>query len=194
MRFLTKIKLSRITNLSDARYAAAAGFEAISFCFDQTDPRFISPVVAKQIIEWTSGIECIGEFHGDKPDIINEVVQLIGLHKVQLRGDYTTEEINSIQVPVILEMDETPVAVLPERVEAVQVVVHTSEAWKYMVAGQTSVSLILAPTFEAPALIKQLLEEAPPYSLSLTAGDEDQTGMRDFEDLDKLLELLLTED
>jgi phosphoribosylanthranilate isomerase len=57
-----KIKLSNITNLSDARYAAAVGIDYIGFCFDTNDANYIPPVKAKEIFEWTSGTIVVAEF------------------------------------------------------------------------------------------------------------------------------------
>jgi hypothetical protein len=41
-----------VNNLSDARYAAAVGIEYIGFCFDNSNPNYIAPIKAKEMIDW----------------------------------------------------------------------------------------------------------------------------------------------
>lgn len=183
MNFLTKIKLSRITNLSDARYAAAAGMNYISFCFDSGNERFISPAHAKQIMDWLAGIACVGEFTNEPVATINEVCSLIGLHLVQLSGNYTGTDISQIQVPVI--WDASSGGEVPAGVFAVQV------------AYENGIPALAAPAHviihfgtEQPAEIKDVIIQTHPYAISFTGGDEDKPGLRDFSDLSEVLEEL----
>ncbi len=57
-----KIKLGNVTNLSDARFAAAAGIDYMGFCFDPQSVSYIPPVKAKEIIDWTTGCFVVAEF------------------------------------------------------------------------------------------------------------------------------------
>ena len=62
MSFLTKVKFSNVNNLSDARYAAAVGIEYIGFCFDKSNPDYIAPIKAKEMIDWITGSNIVAEF------------------------------------------------------------------------------------------------------------------------------------
>jgi phosphoribosylanthranilate isomerase len=181
MNFLTKIKLSRITNLSDARYAAAAGMDYISFCFDPGNERFISPAHAKQIMDWLAGIACVGEFVNEPVETINEVCSLIGLDLVQLSGSYTNADISLIQVPVIWET-ETHEGI-PEGVFAVQFASEAGLQKQLVEKHQT----ILHFASGDHNLIKSQIQEYRPFAVSFTGGDEDKPGLRDFSDLSEVL-------
>jgi hypothetical protein len=71
----SKIKLSNINNLSDARFAAAVGIDYIGFCFDADDASYIPPVKAKEIFEWTSGINIVAEFGEQRIDEIKDILK-----------------------------------------------------------------------------------------------------------------------
>lgn len=56
------IYVSRITNLSDARYCAGMGADLLGFVIDPADPDFVSVDTFQQLIAWVSGparvVEC----------------------------------------------------------------------------------------------------------------------------------------
>lgn len=187
MNFLTKIKLSRLTNLSDARFAAASGIEYISFCFDQLNERCISPAHAKQIMDWLSGVECIGEFVNEPVETINEVCKLINLHLVQLKGNYTPEDIAGIEVPVIWETDDN--GPVPQGVLAVQVTYKSG-----MPVSPQIAKTIIHFTDETEKTIKDVIQTHQPFAISFTGGDEDKPGLRDFSELSEVLDALAVED
>lgn len=187
MNFLTKIKLSRLNNLSDARFAAASGIEYISFCFDQLNERYISPAHAKQIMDWLSGVECIGEFINEPVETINEVCKLINLHLVQVKGNYTPEDIAGIKVPVIWEIDDN--GAVPPGVFAVQVIYQNG-----IPSLAQSVKTIFHFTNETTQTIKGVIQTHRPFAISFTGGDEDKPGLRDFSELSDVLDALAVED
>ena len=186
MNFLTKIKLSRINNLSDARFAAAAGIEYISFCFDQLNERYISPAHAKQIMDWLSGVECVGEFVNEPVETINEVCKLINLRMVQLKGNYTIADVAAIEVPVIWEAEGNIPA--PDGVFAVQVIYQNKIS-----LPEGDVKTIIHFTGETTQTIKEVIETHRPFAVSFTGGDEDKPGLRDFSELSEVLEVLSAE-
>ncbi len=49
-----KFKANHLTNLADARFAAAAGADVLTFNFDRTRDFFVSEDLFKQIAEWLS--------------------------------------------------------------------------------------------------------------------------------------------
>ena len=85
------VKICGTTNLEDARVAAQAGADALGFIFAPS-PRRISPKDAKKIIgELPEGIEKIGVFVNQKPEIVLDTVKTAGLTGVQLHGDEEPE-------------------------------------------------------------------------------------------------------
>lgn len=64
-----KIKISQITNLTDARYFAAWGVDYLGFDINPDSPFFISPPLVKEIADWIEGPKIILECHQGVDDI-----------------------------------------------------------------------------------------------------------------------------
>ena len=94
-------KLLEITNLTDARYFAAWEVEWLGFNFDQGTEHYILPQNMKAIKEWVEGVKMVGEFSFATAEDINEAVELLELHTVQV-GMFT-------EVPVLKKITAAPV-------------------------------------------------------------------------------------
>ncbi len=57
----TFVKVSRISNLSDARYCAGMMVDALGFCMDPRADDYVSGKTFGEISQWVSGPELIGE-------------------------------------------------------------------------------------------------------------------------------------
>lgn len=55
------VYVSRITNLSDARYCAGMGADLLGFVVDPADPDYVSPESYQQMVGWISGPERVVE-------------------------------------------------------------------------------------------------------------------------------------
>ena len=70
------IYVSRITNLSDARYCAGMGVDMVGFVIDPTDVDYVSPRHYQEMIGWISGPKRIIEIptHGniDLEEVVNQ--------------------------------------------------------------------------------------------------------------------------
>lgn len=55
------VYVSRITNLSDARYCAGMGVDLLGFVIDPADPDYVSPETYQQLVGWLSGPERVAE-------------------------------------------------------------------------------------------------------------------------------------
>ena len=56
----TKVILSNVTNLSDARYASGMGVDYIGFNINPENDQYVTPEQVKMITEWLSGVSIIG--------------------------------------------------------------------------------------------------------------------------------------
>jgi len=61
MALKTKVKVGKITNLSDARYCAGMGVDMLGFVVDDESEAFISPERFREISGWVAGVEFVGE-------------------------------------------------------------------------------------------------------------------------------------
>lgn len=83
-----RVKICGITNLDDARHAAASGADALGFVFYPGSPRFVDPDQARRIIaELPPLVTAVGLFVNEPPARIREMVEFCGLNTVQLHGD-----------------------------------------------------------------------------------------------------------
>jgi phosphoribosylanthranilate isomerase len=62
LKLKMQLKISSITNLTDARFFSAIGANYLGFCFDVLNENNISIAKAKEIINWLHEPVIIGEF------------------------------------------------------------------------------------------------------------------------------------
>lgn len=78
MTFMSRpfIFADQLSNLTDARYFAAMGVDYISFNLSPTQPDSVSADFVKQIGDWLSGPEIIGNFNAfEKDDYITKMIE-----------------------------------------------------------------------------------------------------------------------
>jgi phosphoribosylanthranilate isomerase len=91
----TWIKICGTTNLEDARFAVAAGANAVGFIFAPS-PRQVSAEEVRSMTEQVRGVELIGLFVNEHPEKIEETFQRAALTGVQLHGDEPPEMVASL--------------------------------------------------------------------------------------------------
>lgn len=196
----TKIKLSPITNLSDARFAAAAGIEYMGFCFDPSSPDFLLPIKALEIIEWTSGSYAIGEFGNQELAEISELSELLNLDVVLLNNSILPDELPQIGKPIIkaIQLDEMGPVELANELCA-----YAPYADAFQLNGTQSIDARKDELMEACLQYKivwnlpynntnvlDILNTYKPYSLVILAGSEEKVGMKEYDELNEMLDLL----
>lgn len=65
MSLRTIVKVSNVTNLSDARYCAGMGVEFIGFSIDETDPQHLDLKKSQEIRSWLAGVQIVAETRAD---------------------------------------------------------------------------------------------------------------------------------
>jgi phosphoribosylanthranilate isomerase len=87
----TKVILSRVTNLSDARYASGMGVDYIGFSINPANTQYVTVEQAKTIGDWLSGVSIIGD---------------VGDSLTTDMADYSTSYIQTSNASIINELDE----------------------------------------------------------------------------------------
>jgi phosphoribosylanthranilate isomerase len=200
MAYLSKLKLSPITNLSDARFAAAAGIEYMGFCFDPNSADFVLPIKAKEMIEWTTGSHVVGEFGNQSLEEITEMSDLLNVDVVGINNQLLPDEFQQIGKPIIkmVNLDELSLDKLAIEFQAYDPFVDAFQLngnlnWALV---QTELKNTIANykiIWNLPTnaeTIKEVVEFFKPYAIVLSAGSEEKTGMKEYDDLYTLLELL----
>ena len=62
MALKTKVKINRITNLTDARYCSGMYVDILGFSLEEGAPNYISPIQFQEITGWIAGIDFAAEF------------------------------------------------------------------------------------------------------------------------------------
>ena len=99
------VKISNVTNLSDARYCAGMGVEMLGFSIDEDSPNYISPKKFEDICSWLAGVTLIAETSRSNPEDIIQSLSQYPVHAVQVETpgllSYLRSELN---LPLILRI------------------------------------------------------------------------------------------
>jgi phosphoribosylanthranilate isomerase len=99
---MTRIKICGITNLDDARCAAAAGADLMGFILYPKSPRFVTPeqvmVITRAVKDefGTGAPRCIGVFVNEPAERVTAILDTAGLDLAQLHGDEPPDVVRSL--------------------------------------------------------------------------------------------------
>ena len=99
---MNRVKICGITNLEDALLAINSGADALGFIFYEKSPRYISPSMAKKIIERLPPfVEKVGLFVNSDAQVINSFIQESGCTLAQIHFEAPQELYQQLFVPYI---------------------------------------------------------------------------------------------
>lgn len=196
----TQIKLGSVNNLSDARFAAAVGVSYIGFCFDPNSRSYIPPIKAKEIMDWITGSHLVAEFGNQTIEEINDICDLLKVDVVELENRLLPIEIKSLGKPVIKKINLSTFST-----ETIQIEV---EAYKNVVDGfhvyssindineallpiiQSEIKLIWGLPVSQNSVL-DIISKYQPFAINLIGGDEEKPGIKDFDELNEIIEIVL---
>ena len=196
----TLIKVSNISNLSDARYCAGMGVEMLGFSMDE-----LSFEKFKEMRGWLAGVKVVGET--DSQDIL-KIIELNEIYKpdyVQVSDFQHITEIQKIGKPIILKVDFAT-ANLPALFQTMKGSVEyflLENSDDFGVIDEAVLSQLDAWSFQFPLILgfgikesnaNDLLEQTQLSGFALRGNDEIRPGLGDSEELMNILEILETDD
>ena len=104
MALRTFVKVSNVTNLSDARYCAGMMVDVIGFNVDPTSSDRISPDDFKEITEWVAGVKYAGEFENSSKDTICEALNHYPIDFIQIEDYGAVETVHLLGKPIIFKL------------------------------------------------------------------------------------------
>jgi phosphoribosylanthranilate isomerase len=172
----------------------------MGFCFDPHSPNFLLPIKAKEILEWTSGSHCVGEFGDQSAEEIEEISELLGVDVILLDNALLPDELSIFSKPIIKviglnqmseEMAKKEIAAYGPFCDAFQINAQgkdlTSLLW---IKPFIDTYKIIINVGNLAGDINAIEKTLNPFAVHLEAGNEDQVGLRDFEDLNALLDAI----
>ena len=104
MGLKTFVKISNVTNLSDARYCAGMMVDVIGFSIDSTSGSYVSEEDFKEITDWVAGVSFAGEFHGADEVSIKETIKKYPVDYVEIDNLGLVEKIGLLGKPLIVRL------------------------------------------------------------------------------------------
>lgn len=201
---LTKtVKISNVTNLSDARYCAGMGVEMLGFSIDEDSPNYISPKKFEDICSWLAGVDLVAETAQTDADAIIAAMDKYPVHAVQIESPdllgYLRRELN---LPLLLRIsvdtyEAGEVASIMSRYESD--VDHfllesdqeapLSEEWM-QVLGELSEEypVLIGFGLDNEFTVSALTELFPKIGIALRGSEEIRPGYKDFGSMMDILE------
>ncbi len=203
MALSTLVKISNVTNLSDARYCAGMGVDLLGFSMDADAPDYVDPDRFAAIRGWVAGVQIVGETHSTDPVAIEQLVQAYQPDYLQVDDAAMLPYLASFDKPLILRVDLTTTNsaqleaivrdgsataeyILLERDEA-QPLTAEQQATVYKLAGKYPILLGTGITADN---VHKLLDELPVRGIALRGGDEEKPGDKEFGELMDILEAI----
>ncbi|MEN9613244.1 MAG: hypothetical protein RLZZ628_4058 [Bacteroidota bacterium] len=205
-----KIKADGITSLTDARYFAAKEVAWLSFNFTERATDYINPSVAKAIAAWVEGVQIIGKWSSLSVGEINEWAKLLNLNFVQIDSFLISSSAEPLQVPVIKRFVVAAFNNVASLRDAMQHWTQTVMAfeldfenvhwqdlkknhawmqWQDLKNLSHDFKIIFKINIQ-PNEIESFKLKINPYGLTVCGGEEEQVGVKSFDELDAIFDIL----
>jgi phosphoribosylanthranilate isomerase len=204
MALKTLTAVTNINNLSDARYCAGMGVEILSFNLTPGQEASITPEAIQEITSWLAGVQIAGEFTDLPVEQINEFIQTCSLNLVQLNSEYLLDDLAALNAPVIQQIVINKDTVESELVDLLKL--YQPHVQYFLIASddfnsidETNAQLLIDLAAQFPILIgfglnqqnvQQILKQIKPSGIALKGGQEIKPGLKSFDELANILEVL----
>ncbi|TFV97859.1 phosphoribosylanthranilate isomerase [Algoriphagus kandeliae] len=206
MALSTFVKISGVTNLSDARYSSGMYVDVIGFCLDEASEKFVPPTLFSEITGWVSGCDFCAEFKDDDSHVVSQKLskyqniswiqhnhldvllefadqgyQLIfeaPLQEIRHIEDEVAEKIKTKGIHLLLTTDSATLD--GDQLKSVALIAKKA---KVILAGGIS-----------PFNVKSLINDLNLFGIALEGGEEIKPGLKDYDELAEILEELEIED
>ncbi len=195
------IKASRITNLTDARYFAAKEVDFLGFNLEEGTEGYLDPVYMKAIREWVEGPKITGEFSRSPAPVVREYATFFGLDAVQVAEACRAQLPELAGLTVILEVEAR------EELDSLEQIFQESAPYVayFLVKFSPETSLLREAEFWrkccaaypvllegdiSTGLLPEILQSIRPAGLGFTGGEEEQVGVKSFDEIEDIFDML----
>ena len=195
MSLKTFVKISNVTNLSDARYCAGMGVELLGFMMDENSSEYVEPKRFEEIKSWIAGVKIVGETQSADYQEVTQLVQTYDIDYLQISEPSLLPQITNLGKPIILQLDFDS-AFLKENLAKYAPYVEIfliegdelSDLARYElkeIAQNYSVLLSFGIT---ELNVNEVLDEILLKGIALKGSEELRPGYKDFDELMDILE------
>lgn len=189
----TKVILSSVTNLSDARYASGMGVDYIGFAINPENTQYVTTEEAKSISDWLSGVSIIGEVGESLPADMKEYTlsysQTNNISLIErLENSILSLEINkenASNIQEILKSNSTIVNFFILKVEA-EVLPSLQAQLKELC---NEYPIYISTDFDSQNLV-YILNDINPTGIVLYGSQEEKPGLSSYDGIADILEQL----
>ena len=204
MALSTFVKVSNISNLSDARYCAGMGVHVLGFTLEKNHPHYTDPEKYTAITEWLAGVKFAAEFNEYTPSEIEQTLsEYDRIDYVQTSQPQHVAALFSTQIPIIVRIDA---AQYREDIVALADIMRDchDQASFYLIENSAPsnsdlLTDLLHLSRQYPILlgfghtaegIASLVKEYPLEGVALEGSEEIRPGYNNFDQLASILEAL----
>ncbi|UHG89224.1 N-(5'-phosphoribosyl)anthranilate isomerase [Spirosoma oryzicola] len=203
MALATLVKISNVTNLSDARYCAGMGVDMLGFSMDTESPDYVDPKKFEEIKSWVAGVQIVGETASTDPETIESLLETYQPDLLQVDEAALLPYLGTFGKPLILRVDLSLLtldqldSLLQTGAAGAEYVLLESKAPLHLdaelkgalqrIANRHSV---LLGTGISAQNVHELLAELPVRGIALSGGDEERPGNKEFGELMDILEAI----
>jgi phosphoribosylanthranilate isomerase len=197
-----KVKICGITSTDDALAACDYGADAIGFIFYEKSPRYIKPEHAIKIIEHLPAfVSIVGVFVDEKIDAIQSIIDILGLHYVQLHGNEPLSMITKLGKKAIKTFRiKDAYSINDVNKSGLNIVLLDSYTNKYGGSGKgfdhkllkglsSDIKFILSGGI-TPDNVREIVNTDKPYAIDVSSGVEISPGRKSKEKIKLLFEKL----
>lgn len=206
---MISLKASNIRHLTDARYFSARGASILGFRLDPNADDFIRPEVVSAIVEWVDGVEFAGEFQHTEVDQMIHLGHSLKLDYLQVSHFFDADRLSELHgFRVIRQIIWQADTLFEEVRELINDQAHLVAAFElnFSAAGldpfasetirtdQLNELLQLHRIFLhapfSPDSVANIKKLEPLPGISFSGSDEEKTGLKSFENIDRILDYL----
>lgn len=216
MALKTFVKISNVTNLSDARYCAGMGVDMLGFSMDADSPDFVEPAKFTEMRSWVAGVLIVGETTSTDPEVIEQLLDTYQPDLLQVDSDGRSR---AALLPYLSTFGKRPGGLrLILRVDLAQLTLdqldtlfltglagaeyvllesngplHLDDDLKTVLHRLASRHPVLLGTGISTNNVHDLLTDLPVRGIALSGGNEEQPGNKEFGKLMDILEAIEVE-
>lgn len=203
------VKISNVTNLSDARYCAGMGVEMLGFSIDEDSPVYISPKKFAEMKGWIAGVQIVAETTQTDPVLLVKMLEEYPCEALQVSDPDLLPLLNrELDKPLLLrvdvdhfEADELDALMGRYQSEVTYFLLESEQnaeltrEWKdYITRLSREYPILLGFGLENQDDVLDAVEELNVKGIALRGSEEIRPGYKDFGSMMDILEALEEDD